>query len=92
MKMQDADHKLPAPCTCLNCGHLLEEVTGVDTDGNERAPGPGDYTVCIKCGKLFMFDEDIALKPIPISQCPDYLKKVVYTVQAAVREVHKKAE
>jgi hypothetical protein len=40
-------------CICVHCGHEHSHTTG---DGT---PGPGDFTLCIRCGGLNVFDDHL---------------------------------
>lgn len=41
---------------CPYCGHSVD--SGFNLDGESR-PRPGDYTVCITCIKVSMFDNEM---------------------------------
>lgn len=44
---------------CLHCGRQLSGATAV---GDDAAPTPGDATVCIYCGHIMVFAEDLKLR------------------------------
>jgi hypothetical protein len=44
---------------CLNCRTLLDGATGVDT---RNRPSPGSVTVCIYCGHISVFANDLSLR------------------------------
>lgn len=46
---------------CLNC----DAATGVDT-GN--SPSPGDFTVCIGCGHLMAFADDLSFRELTAAE------------------------
>jgi hypothetical protein len=48
----------PSPCT--NCGKINDAATSVDLDSAK--PGPGDIAVCLYCGHVMAFDEQIRLR------------------------------
>ena len=54
---------------CATCNHTIDAHTGFDHD---EAPLPHDLTVCIYCGTISEFDDDMNL--IPVS--PEELAKV----------------
>ena len=56
---------------CPACGHPLTRATGID--GGEQAPDPGDYSVCLYCGQLLRFDEDLAVRPATLDEAGDEL-------------------
>jgi hypothetical protein len=47
--------------TCFNCGKPLDRAAGLDTDNQ---PGPGDVTICLDCGHLMIFDDQLALRQL----------------------------
>ncbi len=55
-----ADRIVPdSPCT--SCGHVMNRCFSVDADA---APSPGDFTLCIRCGHLMAFADDLALRDL----------------------------
>jgi hypothetical protein len=46
---------------CLYCGKELDMAAGINT---EDGPGTGDITVCLTCGHLMAFGEDLALRKL----------------------------
>jgi hypothetical protein len=55
----DQDH-------CPYCGHGLDSATMVDPRVSPPTPQPGDASVCIACGMLLVFDDDLKLqRPTP---------------------------
>jgi hypothetical protein len=52
------DVKVP-PSPCLACGEINNMAMA--TFG-ERPPKPGDYTVCLKCGHLMVFADDLSMR------------------------------
>jgi NAD-dependent SIR2 family protein deacetylase len=46
------DSKLPATA-CLECGYVVDRVTG------PGSPEPGSLSLCVKCGSLNAFGEDL---------------------------------
>jgi len=60
--MKTTTTQLP-PDHCPHCGH---EITAASIFGQKVAPSPEDFTVCIECRKLAVFDEKLRLrKPTP---------------------------
>lgn len=43
---------------CASCGHILDTATGVEEG---TTPSVNDLTVCVYCGELHRFDEDLKL-------------------------------
>lgn len=48
-------------CACLNCGEMMDGATAVGEEGRVM-PSPGDVTVCLYCGHLMMFDDQLAFR------------------------------
>lgn len=59
MEISEQKHRLPESwCTC---GHLLSGARGVDYDD---MPEPGHLSVCMYCGALRMYDDDLSLREL----------------------------
>jgi hypothetical protein len=58
MKLSDHDFKMP-PALCLRCGHACDAATPLDSN---HKPGTGDVTVCIACGHVMVFDDELRLR------------------------------
>ena len=46
---------------CLSCGEMMDGATAVGEEG-EIMPAPGDFTVCLYCGHLMVFDDQLAFR------------------------------
>jgi len=69
-----------APDRCPECGHLLDAATNTEGPG---APGPGDFSVCISCTAILVFDEQRRLRLPTRSEredMPDEVLRVVKTI------------
>ena len=52
---------LPLPLAkCTGCGELVNDATSVDKDG--AAPGGGDVTICIFCGHVMIYNDDLSMR------------------------------
>lgn len=72
-------------CACPACGHVMDRATSTTPD--ERAPIPGDYTVCILCGALNQFDQQLHLQPADESKLPTSTAADVARIRAAMGQV-----
>lgn len=45
---------------CPNCGHTLDASAGLDG----VLPEPGDITVCVYCGHICAYDDDLRLRDL----------------------------
>lgn len=48
---------------CLGCGKPLDAAACVDESPEGQKPSPGDFTVCLYCGHLMVFAEDLTPRP-----------------------------
>lgn len=50
--------------SCPNCHKVLDGATGVDDGGvnDDLMPDPGDATVCLYCGHLCIYGNDLRLR------------------------------
>lgn len=48
-----------AECKCLNCGKRLKLASSITTDAR---PDPGDATVCLDCGHVMVFADDLSVR------------------------------
>ena len=57
------DHagKLLGLHTCSICGYSSDAATCV-TESTTQRPSPGDFTLCLKCGELYVFDDKMRLQ------------------------------
>ena len=53
--------RLGTLCACLSCGEMMDGATAVGEEG-EIVPKPGDFTVCMYCGHLMVFDDQLAFR------------------------------
>lgn len=53
-------HELPASC-CTACKKELDRASGV---GNSDKPEPDDITICLTCGHIMAFDDDLSLRDL----------------------------
>lgn len=53
---------------CLHCSRLLDGATCVGDDDN---PNPGDVTVCIYCGHIMAFANDLTLRELSKEEAID---------------------
>ncbi len=67
---------------CPDCFHKLDGVTSV---GAEATPSPGDFTVCIECGNILRFADDMSLVLSNLMEIPMHSRlefaKIVSTVK-----------
>ena len=47
--------------TCTACGHMTDLACSISDDG-EHKPESGDFTICLLCGHLMVFNEVLELR------------------------------
>lgn len=62
MKLADS---VPMPeCKCLDCGHKFDWSAAVTEDGKSINPDPGDISICINCGHIMAFKDDLTVRQL----------------------------
>lgn len=49
------------PTRCPYCSYKMDASTGV-FDGKGHSPQPGDYSLCLNCGKVAIFTEGMGIR------------------------------
>jgi hypothetical protein len=58
------DNFIP-PVKCPYCGYKMDAATGV-FDGEGHSPTPGSISICLNCGKVAVFTEELGMRlPTP---------------------------
>jgi hypothetical protein len=67
---------------CQVCGYEFD-CASAPYDGNRVRPKPGDLTICLKCGELYMYDENMRVV-MPTIDCLNAIdKKLRFQIEAA---------
>ena len=53
-----ADRQVP-PSSCTNCGKVMDGATCI---GADSAPEPGDASVCLNCGHIMAYGDDLKMR------------------------------
>ena len=48
--------------SCVRCGYRMDAASSMFDDAT---PSPGDFTVCINCGKVMRFGPQLELQDVP---------------------------
>lgn len=56
------DNKVPESA-CPSCGYMMDAASCVSRE-NDGRPEPGDITVCIRCGHIMAFADDLTLRDL----------------------------
>lgn len=74
---------------CTGCGHSNEEHTGIN---NEEQPQPGNISICVCCGQVNQYDDDMKLQKLSDDEMhdlqthhPDVLMQV-RMIQMAIKQ------
>jgi len=74
-------------CKCLHCGAAFSAATPVDGKG---APEPGIPTVCLKCGAVMVFADDLTVRGFTKEEADEVLRDpmLMAILERVVRGVH----
>jgi len=68
----DAKGGLIPASRCPACSYEMDAATCVDENGTKRSrPKPGDVSVCIKCGAILEYSENMILQPLDLESIDD---------------------
>jgi len=80
-------HKLRT--TCPGCGTLLPLQTPFMDDGETRGPEAGDIQICITCGSINVFNDELKLEVSGEDWETKFEPEVVAQVKRAVEYIKK---
>jgi hypothetical protein len=70
---------------CLACGHAVDAATNFEADAR---PKPSDWTICINCGHLMAFDDELHLRELTTAERDEAAKDLrIGRMQAAQAEL-----
>lgn len=58
--MKTAEHKV-AMSSCIACNYAMDGALGI---GSEDSPAPGDLTICLRCGHLMSYSDELKLREL----------------------------
>lgn len=80
-----ANARMPE-CKCLNCKREMDAVTS--TDPGEPLPKSGDITICLRCGYVMAFRDDMTFRALTLVELQEVSTDPrVQCVQAIRRHV-----
>jgi hypothetical protein len=71
---------------CPVCHYEFDSATLVHGDGR---PSPGNFTLCMKCGEILIFDEHLKVQPPSVSQLMNLspgLSRILDRAQRLIRK------
>lgn len=74
----------PPPSRCPACGHVLDAVHEVH--GDDATPTPGDFSLCVMCASVLVFDERLVLT-IPTHAQLREAPEDLWGVQDAIKKI-----
>ena len=69
------------PLWCDGCGELLTGNAPIDL--HRAKPDPGDWSICMHCGNLAIFADDLSLRPLTEAEARE--AEADETIMAALR-------
>lgn len=66
------DHLKIYEAHCPHCGKL--HTSAENADDGQRAPRPGDPSVCNRCARIVMFSPEMQLVPVPPETLEEWMK------------------
>ena len=74
-------------CKCLSCGEVLDVVSDLSLEVNQVRPG--DITVCLYCGHVGAFAEDLSLRELTPEEVHEVAgNEEILALQKARTRVH----
>jgi len=87
LRMGEALRMPESPCT--SCGKILDAANAISEDGAGK-PDPGDATVCLMCGHIMVFDDNLRLRDPTAAEQENFAgDKRLLTIQEARGRVMK---
>lgn len=79
--------KLPKSA-CLQCGYRMDAASSADNSG--ALPRPGDPTVCIKCGAVMLFADDLSLRGLSDDEIQQFTadRELMAAIGRVVQAIH----
>lgn len=74
--------------TCPVCGYTTDYATCMDNPDKAR-PAPGDTSVCMKCGEIFVFTETLDMRQAGLDDMLELeprQRDIIEFLQAKIRE------
>lgn len=74
---------------CPVCGYKMDLASSMSDDGVDRHPKSGDIGLCLKCGEILCYNDDMSLRESnldDILQIPPEVMEVVERYQKLIRE------
>jgi len=76
---------------CPQCNYFMDASTSIDGDENVK-PSPGDISLCIKCGAMLDFDDDMKLQFLrqeKFEELDDETRSQILSARAVIKRIKK---
>lgn len=84
-KVYMAETRIPKSF-CPFCFHALDRVSNVYGDD---PPVPGDFTICINCGSVLSFDDNMQLNARSLTESPIQIRAKLAQIKMLIGEMKK---
>jgi hypothetical protein len=71
---------------CPHCFHVMDAATNVYGDS---PPASGDFTVCIDCGSVLSFDENMQLMASSLAASPIEIRSKLAGIKMCIEEARR---
>jgi RNase P subunit RPR2 len=83
------DREMP-PSACTNCRYVMDMATSISERDDDPQPEPGAFTICIQCGHIMRFADDLSLRDLTDEEIVMVAgDKRIIAIQAARAEVER---
>jgi hypothetical protein len=71
---------------CLDCGEQLDAATHIG--GDQHKPDPGDVSICVRCGHIMAFADDLTLRRLTDEEMKQVAgDRLIIKTRAAIAKV-----
>lgn len=74
---------------CPQCNYFMDASTSIDGDEDIK-PSPGDISLCIKCGAMLDFDDDMKLQFLSqekFEELDENTRSQIVSARAAIKRI-----
>lgn len=72
-------------CACLQCGKVMDAASHPEDD--TKTPRPGDVTICLYCGFLMAFTDDLGFRELTEEELGEIPLDQISRIQRARKAV-----
>lgn len=72
-------------CICPHCGRLNTHTSGVNS---EAGPEPGAYNICINCGEISVYKDDLTCRKIEDTELFELMLSSIWPkIDGAIKQI-----